>query len=223
MHSQPPPPLIYHPPLEPYLRVIYNDDDLLVLDKQSGLLSVAGKPAEHSDCLEYRAQEKYPSATVVHRLDMDTSGIMVMALNPEAHRNISLQFEKRRTKKTYIARIWGHPEQDNGHIDLPLRCDWPNRPKQIVDHELGKASQTDWEIIEREDSSTRVRLHPITGRSHQLRVHMLSIGHPILGDNFYATPEAYRAADRLQLHAESLTLHRPSNGELQTFTIPCPF
>ena len=104
-----------------------------------------------------------------------------------------------------------------------MRCDWPNRPKQIIDYELGKSAQTDWEIIKREDTSTRVCLYPITGRSHQLRVHMLSIGHPILGDNFYATPEAYNAEDRLQLHAESLTLHHPSDGALQTFTVPCPF
>ena len=223
MHSQPPPPLIYDPPQEPYLSVVYSDDDILILDKPSGLLSVAGRPIEHADCLELRAQESYPNATIVHRLDMDTSGVMVMALNPVAHRNISMQFERRKTKKTYIARVWGQPEQDRGHIDLPMRCDWPNRPKQIIDYELGKSAQTDWEIIKREDTSTRVCLYPITGRSHQLRVHMLSIGHPILGDNFYATPEAYNAEDRLQLHAESLTLHHPSDGALQTFTVPCPF
>ncbi|MCK5285208.1 MAG: bifunctional tRNA pseudouridine(32) synthase/23S rRNA pseudouridine(746) synthase RluA [Alphaproteobacteria bacterium] len=223
MYSQPPPPLIYDPPQEPYLSVVYSDDDILILDKPSGLLSVAGRPVEHADCLELRAQKSYPNATIVHRLDMDTSGVMVMALNPVAHRNISMQFERRKTKKTYIARVWGQPEQDRGHIDLPMRCDWPNRPKQIIDYELGKSAQTDWEIIKREDTSTRVCLYPITGRSHQLRVHMLSIGHPILGDNFYATPEAYNAEDRLQLHAESLTLHHPSDGALQTFTVPCPF
>ena len=134
MYSQPPPPLIYDPPQEPYLSVVYSDDDILILDKPSGLLSVAGRPVEHADCLELRAQKSYPNATIVHRLDMDTSGVMVMALNPVAHRNISMQFERRKTKKTYIARVWGQPEQDRGHIDLPMRCDWPNRPKQIIDY-----------------------------------------------------------------------------------------
>jgi len=216
-------PFIYEPPQEPRLTVLHRDEDMLVLIKPSGLLSVPGRPLEHRDCLASRAQEEFPSATVVHRLDLDTSGIIIMALHKKAHRHLGLQFERRKTQKTYVARVWGRMEKEEGLVDLPLTIDWPNRPKHIVDHENGRASQTEWKVMEREDLATRVRLHPITGRSHQLRVHMLSLGHPILGDPLYAHDEAFHAADRLQLHAESLTLHHPSDGRLVTFTAPCPF
>lgn len=218
----------YDPPQDA-LEALHCDADILVFNKPSGLLSVAGRAAEHSDCLEARAQKQFPDAKIVHRLDMSTSGLMVMAMNAQAHKNLGLQFEKRRVSKTYIARVWGHIEEDAGRIDLPLRCDWPNRPLQMVDHELGKPAQTDWEVLERETCGvTRVKLMPITGRSHQLRVHMLELnkqngGHVILGDDLYAHNDAREAANRLQLHAESLSFTHPSSGEKVSFHAPCIF
>jgi len=216
-------PFDYQPPLEPWLTILHRDDDLLVLSKQSGLLCVAGKPAEHHDCLEARAKERYPEALLVHRLDRDTSGIVIMAMNAEAQRHLGLQFERRKLKKTYIARVWGHVAGESGTINLPLATDWPNKPKQKVDLVSGRAAQTDWQVIAREEQATRLKLTPLTGRSHQLRVHMLSLGHPILGDLFYATGLALAAADRLQLHAEALELHHPSDGHICRFTDPLPF
>jgi len=213
----------YAPPLEPYLTAIHLDDELLVLSKPSGLLSVPGKAPEHRDSLETRAQERHDCALTVHRLDKDTSGIVVMARNKAAHRHLSIQFEKRHITKTYVAEIWGHPEARNGTVDLPLRCDWPNRPLQMIDHDLGKPSVTNWEVVAYSTNSTRVRLHPVTGRSHQLRVHMLSLGHPIVGDVFYADGEALNASDRMLLHAETLELYHPADGRRITFTDPCPF
>ncbi len=216
-------PFIYTPPAEPFLDVVHQDEQLLVLNKPCGLLSVPGKAEEHKDCLETRAQSLYPTATTIHRLDMDTSGLLVMAMNKEAHRHVGLQFEKRMTRKTYIARVWGHITEVHGEVDLPLRCDWPNRPKQMVDHELGRSALTRWEVIEREAKTTLVKLMPVTGRSHQLRVHMLAIGHPIVGDRFYAQGEALSFSDRLHLHAQTLELRHPVGGEYNTFTAPCPF
>ncbi|PKP77855.1 MAG: RNA pseudouridine synthase [Alphaproteobacteria bacterium HGW-Alphaproteobacteria-3] len=213
----------YDPPLTPWLTVLHADEDILVLAKQSGLLSVAGKPAEHGDCLESRAKAEHANARIVHRLDRETSGVVVMAMNPKAHRHLGLQFERRKIRKKYVARVWGHVKDDKGTVDLPLSCDWPNRPMQMIDLANGRAARTDWEILAREENATRLVLSPLTGRSHQLRVHMLSLGHPILGDGFYAPGPAFAAADRLQLHAESLTLHHPSDGVLRTFADPCPF
>lgn len=213
----------YAPPLQPYLTVLYRDEDILVLSKPSGLLSVPGRPAGHADCLERRAQQTYPAATTIHRLDRDTSGVTVMGMNRKAHAHVSLQFEKRQTHKTYIARVWGRMSVEKGSIDGPIACDWPNRPMQMIDHENGRPAQTDWEMIGCDDISCRLRLTPLTGRSHQLRVHMLSIGHPILGDNFYGPEEARHAADRLQLHAETLSFSHPRDGRRLDFTDPCPF
>lgn len=204
--------------------MVYKDAEILVLSKPSGLLSVSGRKEEHQDCLESRVQKEFPEARIIHRLDMDTSGLMIMARNAATHRNIGLQFERRKTKKTYIARIWGAIEEEGGHVDLPLLCDWPNRPIQRIDLTRGKNAQTDWAVIEREETGiTRVMLSPITGRTHQLRVHMAEVGHPILGDDFYAHEKAYKAAPRLQLHAHKLTVHHPEDGRLITFESPCPF
>lgn len=213
----------YQPPTEPQLTVIHQDDELLVLNKPSGLLTVPGKNSNHADCLEIRAQEKFPTARIVHRLDMDTSGVLVLAKNAKAHRHLGLQFERRHIKKTYIARVWGCMKQDMGKVELPLICDWPNRPKQMVDFERGKPAQTDWQVLERQENSTRVLLKPLTGRSHQLRVHMLSLGHPIIGDNLYAHDEALKAGDRLQLHALSLELYHPVGGATLKFEAACDF
>ncbi|MEO1066466.1 MAG: RluA family pseudouridine synthase [Pseudomonadota bacterium] len=215
-------PFIYSPPDGP-ISIIHRDADILVLDKPSGLLTVPGKHEDHADCLERRARAEFPEARIVHRLDMDTSGVIVLAMNAVAHRHLGLQFERRHVAKSYIAEVWGIIKESTGDIDLPLRCDWPNRPRQMVDFEDGRNAETHWRVLDRKTHTTRVALHPKTGRSHQLRVHMLETGHPILGDNLYAPTEALRAANRLHLHAESLELHHPSGGERVTFNSPCPF
>lgn len=213
----------YFPPLDPYLNVIHVDDDMLVVDKQSGLLSVPGKDPSLWDCVEYRARQTWPTAGMCHRLDKDTSGVLVLALNKRAHGRIGSQFEHRKTTKSYVARVAGIIEADSGLVDLPLATDWDNKPRQRVDHENGRPAQTEWVVLEREASATRVRLHPLTGRTHQLRVHMKAIGHVILGDAFYAGPEDFAAADRLQLHAAELGLTHPTTGEFMTFVAPTPF
>lgn len=213
-------PFLYDPPIDP-LTYLYINDDLIIVDKPSGLLSVPGKT--ESDCLEARIRKDYPESLTIHRLDMATSGIMVFARNANAQRHIGLQFEKRMAKKTYIARVWGQVLSHKGDVNLPLITDWPNRPKQMICHERGKPSLTLWEVFKREDKATRLALYPKTGRSHQLRVHMLAIGHPILGDALYAPDEAFASASRLQLHAHKLELRRPTGGEWVEFTSPCPF
>lgn len=215
--------LHYNPPTKPYINIVYQDDDIVLLDKPSGLLTVPGKALEHKDSLQLRAQRVFPTATIVHRLDMATSGLLVMALNRDSHRKVSRQFELRQTKKRYQAWVWGQVEDDHGSIDLPLICDWPNRPKQMVDHERGKPATTHYRVVAREADKTLVDLTPITGRSHQLRVHMLSLGHPILGDRLYAHDKALAMAPRLQLHACDLALSHPQSGVELFFTSPCPF
>jgi tRNA pseudouridine32 synthase / 23S rRNA pseudouridine746 synthase len=213
----------YRPPLEPFLSIIHADSELIVLDKPSGLLSVAGNHPDLADCLEARARTRYPTASMVHRLDKDTSGLLVMALNKKALAFVSQQFEKRETEKSYQARVFGSVEGESGHIDMPIGIDWDNKPRHYVDYEYGRPAQTDWAVLDREDRATRVRLFPLTGRTHQLRVHMLAIGHPILGDDFYAMGEALRAADRLQLHAEHLRFRHPLTNAFVEFNSPCPF
>lgn len=214
----------YNPPTEPWLHILYQDNHIMVVNKPSGLLSVPGRLPEHQDSVMLRILRDYPGAQSVHRLDMATSGIIVVALTKAAERELKRQFREREPKKTYIARIWGHPEKDEGLVDLPLICDWPNRPKQKVCFETGKAAQTEWRVLEYcDDLSCRVELKPVTGRSHQLRVHMLALGHPILGDGFYAHPEAKALADRLLLHAESLTITHPHYGTPMTFRQPADF
>lgn len=221
--AQPDPVFVYAPPSEPWLETVHVDDDLLVVNKPSGLLSVPGKAAEHADCLEIRVQDVFPGCRIVHRLDMDTSGVMVLARNAAAHRHLGLQFERRKTKKAYVAEVWGIVRDDAGTVDLPLRCDWPNRPKQMVCSEFGRSAVTRWTVMRRGAETTRVRLCPLTGRSHQLRVHMLSLGHPIVGDRFYATGAALERSVRLLLHSQELTLHHPADGRLVTFRAECPF
>lgn len=213
----------YQPPLTPYLRIIYQDDALIVLDKPSGLLTVPGRLAEHQDSLELRVRRVYPTARIVHRLDMATSGIVLMALSHEAQKHLNLQFEKRLTEKHYIARVEGVVAQQCGRIELPMRCDWPNRPQQMVCFEHGKHALTAFQVLERESTATRVQLKPITGRSHQLRVHMQWLGHPILGDKFYASPAGLAAAPRLQLHAAWLKFRHPISQQWLEFTSECPF
>lgn len=213
---------VYTPPAEPWLSVLHADEDIVVLDKPSGLLSVAGKDPALADCLEARVKERWPTAAMAHRLDMDTSGVLVMALNKPALGHVGQEFEQRRAQKSYVARVWGEVEGESGTIELPLATDWENKPRQRVDHERGRMSRTEWHVEAREPGITRMRLIPHTGRTHQLRVHMLALGHPILGDAFYATGPALAAASRLQLHAEELAFNHPRGGWVR-FVSPAPF
>lgn len=219
----PPPPFVYRPPETPDLNLVHADDHILLFSKPSGLLSVPGKPREHRDCLETRAQARYPEARLVHRLDMETSGLILMGRGASAHRYLSIGFERRLVEKTYSALVYGRLTPCEGRIDLPLICDWPNRPRQMVDFERGRASTTRWRVLEFQGDRTRVSLMPQTGRSHQLRVHLASLGHPILGDTFYAHEKALAAADRLMLHAEVLSFKHPRDGLRVSFRDPVPF
>jgi tRNA pseudouridine32 synthase / 23S rRNA pseudouridine746 synthase len=204
--------------------VLYQDEHIMVINKPGGLLSVPGRAPENKDSVMTRIQADYPTAESVHRLDMATSGVIVVALTKAAERELKRQFREREPKKSYIARVWGHLAQDKGLIDLPLICDWPNRPKQKVCYETGKSSQTEYQVLSRDaDGSTRVKLSPVTGRSHQLRVHMLAMGHPILGDGFYAHPEAKAMASRLQLHAQELSITHPKFGTVVHFKCEAEF
>ncbi|MGR3433589.1 MAG: pseudouridine synthase [Shimia sp.] len=211
----------YDPPTGP-LDVLHADHEVVMVDKPSGLLSVPGRGAHLADCLMARVAEAYPTALLVHRLDRDTSGVMVFALTPHAQRHLGLQFERRQTRKVYVAQVWGRLE-GAGEIDLPLIVDWPNRPLQKVCHETGKPAQTEWRAKRSDGASTRVELRPRTGRSHQLRVHMKALGHPILGDPFYAKGEALSAAPRLMLHAWKLAVRHPDGGEWLEARAPVPF
>jgi len=205
---------------------LYIDDTLLVVDKPSGLLAVPGRGTDKQDCLSARVQARYPDALIVHRLDMATSGLMVMARGAEAQRALSQAFAAREVHKRYIAVVAGQlnaPPQEWGIIDLPILLDWPNRPLRIIDHQLGKPSLTRWRVIAVDDSSTRLELEPVTGRSHQLRVHLRELGHPILGDALYAPPEVQAMAVRLLLHAWSLRFVHPMTGEELVFESVAPF
>lgn len=198
------------------IEVVYSDKHLVVVNKPSGLLSVPGRGPDKKDCVVKRVQEQFPTARIVHRLDCATSGLMVLALDADSHRELSRQFHDREVSKEYTASVWGKIAQDSGDVDLPLITDWPNRPRQKVDPE-GKHALTHFTCESREEDRTHVTLVPITGRSHQLRVHMLSLGHPIIGDKLYAPEEAIRAADRLLLHASRLSITQPATGERLEF------
>jgi len=211
----------YDPPDTP-LEVIHADHEVLIVVKPEGLLSVPGRGEHLADCLISRVQKVYPEALLVHRLDRDTSGVMVFGLTPHAQRHLGLQFEKRHVRKVYVARVAGKLEPATGTVDLPLIVDWPNRPRQIVDHDRGKPAQTDWRVVRATDDESRVRLYPKTGRSHQLRVHMQALGHPILGDPFYAEGWA-RDFPRLMLHSESLRFRHPDGGHTMTFSAKVRF
>ncbi|MEO1042759.1 MAG: RluA family pseudouridine synthase [Pseudomonadota bacterium] len=201
--------------------VIAETIDFLVLEKPAGLLSVPGKA--EPDCLEQRVQRCYPDALTVHRLDMATSGICVMARGKTNLADLQQQFEKRKTTKVYEAVVTGEVAEDAGTIDAPMICDWPNRPLQMIDHEKGRQAVTHWRVIGRQGDRTRLELTPITGRSHQLRVHMKSIGHAILGDRWYADDRAIAASPRLLLHARELGFISPTTGQDVRFSSPCPF
>ncbi|MEM7520617.1 MAG: RluA family pseudouridine synthase [Pseudomonadota bacterium] len=211
----------YDPPQDP-LKVLHEDAEVLLVDKPAGLLSVPGKGPNLADCLIARVQGAFPEALLVHRLDRDTSGVMIFAMTPHAQRHLGLQFEKRMTRKSYVARVWGVPDEKEGVIDLPLIVDWPNRPLQKVCHDTGKPAQTAWRKVQTDGETSRMRLMPRTGRSHQLRVHMRALGCPILGDPFYATGPA-RAFPRLMLHSEELRFKHPNGGRSMKIRAEAPF
>ena len=202
---------------------LHTDPDLIVIDKPAELLSVPGRGPEKADCAIARVQADYPDALTVHRLDMSTSGLLAFARSKAAQRHLAIQFEKGGVEKTYIADVWGMPEQAAGLIDLPLGQDWPNRPRQKVDPDNGKPSQTRYEAIASHAHGARLSLTPLTGRTHQLRLHLAAIGHPILGDDIYAHPEALAASRRLHLHARSMRFRHPASQDWLAFEAACPF
>ncbi|GLS05250.1 pseudouridine synthase [Chitiniphilus shinanonensis] len=214
----------YLPPPDLGLIPVFVDDCLLVVDKPHGLLSVPGRGAAHADSMTSRVQARYPDALIVHRLDMDTSGLMVFGRGAAMQRALSMAFEARRVDKRYVALVDGCLDGE-GEVALPLIADWPNRPRQKVDVELGKPSLTRYCALDYDAAldATRVALVPVTGRSHQLRVHLQAIGHPILGDPFYATPAALAKAPRLLLHADTLALSHPAGGRALHWHCPAPF
>ena len=214
----------YNPPQEPWLDLVYCDDYIAVVNKPSGLLSVPGNQPQYYDSAMSRVKEKYGFCEPAHRLDMATSGILLFALSKAADRELKRQFREREPKKYYQALVWGHLEHDHGVVELPLICDWENRPRQKICFERGKRAVTFYDVLQRyPNNTTRVKLTPITGRSHQLRLHMLALGHPILGDKFYAHPQAKALSPRLCLHAESLQIQHPITGEMMEFTAPVGF
>ena len=217
---------------------IHADQWLVVLDKSGGLLSVPGIGPEKADCLVARACARWPTARIVHRLDRDTSGVIVLALDAHTHRELSMQFERRTVAKRYEALVAGHPSAGSGSVDLAIRKDLGNPPLQVIDAAMGRPSHTSWSVMERCDRvppparpaaadapfrCARLALVPLTGRSHQLRLHMRAIGHAILGDDLYGTPAECSAANRLCLHATTLSFTHPQTGERRTFESPAPF
>ncbi len=207
------------------LTVLYADDVLLVLDKPAGLLSVPGRGEGKQDCLSARAQRLYPDALVVHRLDMATSGLMLMARGAAVQRELSQAFAGRSVAKRYVAIVDGRLAQSQPAwdvIDLPIIVDWPNRPRRVIDYEHGKPSVTRWRVLSQNaaNDTTRVELEPVTGRSHQLRVHLLALGHAIVGDALYASPRVQAMSDRLQLHACALEICHPVSKQVMRFYSP---
>jgi len=205
------------------IRILYADGDLLLVRKPDLLLSVPGRHPLNKDSLISRLRRDHPTASIVHRLDLDTSGIMVIPLSRAAHAHISRQFQQREVDKTYHAIVYGEVERDAGEIALPIACDWANRPRQLICHERGRDALTRFEVLERHGDRTRLLLRPVTGRSHQLRLHLSAIGHPILGCDLYAHEAALGMADRLMLHASALAFTHPATGQRIRGDCPPPF
>lgn len=203
--------------------IVYRDDDLLVVDKPSGLLAVPGRGPDLQDCLSARVQAQFPSALVVHRLDRDTSGLMLMALNAAAQRELSRQFAERTVAKRYTAVVFGSPRDSAGTIDLPMRKDFDRPPRHKIDPVEGRPARTDWRVVAIRGDRSHLEIEPLTGRSHQIRLHLATLGHPILGDNLYAHDEARAMSDRLLLHAAQLSVSHPVGGRRLIWTVECPF
>lgn len=216
----------YNPPLEPYLDIIYADEHLIVVNKPSGLLSVAGNKEQFFDSIQTRVREKFGFAEAVNRLDMATSGLMLLALSKKAERELKRQFREREVYKSYLALVYGtmFSVGAKGLIDLPLICDWENRPRQKICFENGKKSQTKFKVLEiYKNNTSLVKLEPITGRSHQLRLHCNALGFPIVGDKFYAPKFVYNLKDRLCLHSQKLKIIHPKTKEALSFNAPIKF
>ena len=205
--------------------LLHADDSLIVVDKPEGLLAVPGRGADKQDCLATQVQTRWPDALVVHRLDMSTSGLMLLARGEASQRALSMAFEARRVHKRYVAIVDGIMVDDVGIIELPLAADWPRRPLQKVDHVAGKPALTRWRVLARNTplQQTRLELEPVTGRTHQLRVHLQAIGHPIIGDPLYGAASTRAAASRLLLHASRLELAHPVTGATLSFVCTPPF
>lgn len=213
----------YNPPQSPYLDIVYYDDTVLVVDKPAWILSVRGRGEAHQDSIQKRVNTVFPNAYVVHRLDMATSGLLVLAMHKAASADLGQQFANRQTHKIYYARILGQPAQQKGECTQPLIVDWPNRPKQKVCYEQGKPSLTEFEVIQQDTQTSLVKLVPKTGRSHQLRVHMQAFGHPILGDRLYSDANTREGIDRLHLHASELGFTHPETKKWMQFESKHPF
>lgn len=213
---------VYNPPQTPWLSIVYRDEHVIVLNKPAGLLTVPGKAPEHKDSLEKRVQAVLPTALIVHRLDMATSGLIIMALDKLSQGQLGRQFQERQVQKRYRARLHGVLASASGTVELPLRCDWPNRPKQMVCYEHGKAALTKFECVAVQETSTEVLLYPVTGRSHQLRVHMQQLGHAIIGDRLYGCDDC-KQQPRLLLHAEWIAFRHPRTGAALEFELPAEF
>jgi tRNA pseudouridine32 synthase/23S rRNA pseudouridine746 synthase len=213
---------LYAPPLT-VVDFVHVDDGLIAINKPAGLLSVPGRGEDKADCAAARVHAEYPDALTVHRLDMATSGLLLFARGKAMQRALSGLFERGEMAKRYVADVWGTPKPDAGEISLPLVTDWPRRPLQKVDWDVGKPSVTRYETLASSGPTSRLQLTPLTGRSHQLRVHLAELGHPILGDEFYAHSDALAARPRLALHATALRFVNPGTGEAMTLDSPCPF
>lgn len=216
-------PLTYEPPAG-HIPQLYADDDLIVADKPSGLLTVPGRLPAHQDSLITRLASDFGELHCVHRLDLETSGIIVFARHKEALRQLNRQFSERTVRKTYHAVVSGIPDAESGEVSLPLICDWPARPRQMVDHARGKPSLTRWKRVASQPENRRslLELTPVTGRSHQLRVHLAASGHPVFGDPLYAPDAIWQASDRLELYATMLELIHPVSGKALTFSLTPP-
>ncbi|HEX6735740.1 MAG TPA: RluA family pseudouridine synthase [Azonexus sp.] len=216
--------ITYLPPPDTGLAVVFADDSLLVVDKPAGLLSVPGRGADKQDCLLSRAQAEFADALTVHRLDMSTSGLLLLARGAAMQSELSRLFRDRQVDKRYVAEVEGHLATDAGEVDLPLICDWPNRPRQKVDFTIGKRSLTRYRTLQRDPQAptSRVELEPVTGRSHQLRVHLAALGHPIVGDELYGSG-SLENGPRLHLHATELRFVHPLSQKPLHFHCPAPF
>lgn len=213
----------YFPPQEPYLDIIYEDRSIIVVNKPSGILSVPGKEPHLFDSILTRIQKKYPLSAASHRLDMSTSGLLVVPKTRAAASELGKQFQARTVSKCYYAWVGGVIDKEQGIIDLPIALDQNNKPLQKIDFDNGRRAITEFHCISKQIDRTFVRLHPITGRSHQLRLHMKELGHPILGDKWYATPEIKSLAPHLYLHAGELSFNHPESNERMTFKVNPPF
>ncbi|MEH6470049.1 MAG: pseudouridine synthase [Halopseudomonas sp.] len=207
------------------IEILYQDDELLLINKPSGLLSLSGKHPLNKDSVHFRLVQDFSTATMVHRLDFGTSGILIVALNKPTNAILTKQFQDRSVNKTYTALLHGHLSDNCGSIDLPIAKDRPNFPLQKICYETGKQARSNYRVIERiaEPLATRVQFQPLSGRTHQLRIHSREIGHPILGCDLYASDEAYFMAKRLMLHATSIEFDHPVSGERIEGVCPCPF